>query len=46
MSGACASRGKASLEIDTGLANDLALQAQIMHTMADTYSGFFSKPNL
>ncbi len=30
---------KASREIDTGLAHDPALQAQMMHTMANTYSG-------
>jgi eukaryotic-like serine/threonine-protein kinase len=30
---------KASREIDTGLAYDPALQAQMMHTMADTYFG-------
>jgi eukaryotic-like serine/threonine-protein kinase len=30
---------KASREIDTGLAHDPALQAQMMHTMADTYDG-------
>ena len=30
---------KASREIDTGLAHDPALQAQMMHTMASTYSG-------
>jgi hypothetical protein len=42
------SRGKASREIDTGLANDLALQAQMVHTVADSILAwaFFSEPHL